>query len=75
MVKDYQPISLFGIQYKIVAKILAARLAKVVNEVVSFEQTTFIQGRQILDGPLMLSEIVDWYTKKNKKLMIFKNRF
>ncbi|GJV24561.1 putative RNA-directed DNA polymerase, eukaryota, reverse transcriptase zinc-binding domain protein [Tanacetum coccineum] len=71
VVKDYRPISLLGIQYKIIAKVLATRLAKVVNEVVRFEQTTSIQGRQILDGPLMLSEIVDWYKKKRKKLIIF----
>nr|GEV43230.1 hypothetical protein [Tanacetum cinerariifolium] len=59
-VKDYRPSSLLSIQYKFIAKVLATRLAKVLNEVVSYEQTTFIQGCQILDGPLMLSEIVDW---------------
>ena len=75
MFKYYIPISLLGIQYKILAKILATRLAKVENEVVSSEQTTFIDGRQILDGPLMLNEIVDSYKKKRKKLMIFKTDF
>ncbi|GJR37389.1 hypothetical protein Tco_1213073 [Tanacetum coccineum] len=25
------------------------------------EQSAFVLGRQILDGPLMLSEVIDWY--------------
>ncbi|GJW52934.1 RNA-directed DNA polymerase, eukaryota, reverse transcriptase zinc-binding domain protein [Tanacetum coccineum] len=39
------------------------------------EQSAFISGRQILDGPLILSEIIDWYKKRNKKLMLFKVDF
>ena len=59
-IKDYRPISLIGLHYKIIAKILANRLASVVSSLVSKEQSAFIAGRQILDGPLMLSEIMDW---------------
>nr|GEU98378.1 RNA-directed DNA polymerase, eukaryota, reverse transcriptase zinc-binding domain protein [Tanacetum cinerariifolium] len=61
-----------GVQYKIIAKILANRLAKVVDKVISHEQSAFISGRKILDGPLMLSEVMDWYKSRNKKFMIFK---
>lgn len=52
-VKDYRPISLIGVQYKIIPKSLANRLAKVIDEVICLEQSAFVQGRQILDGPLM----------------------
>ncbi|GJT47181.1 RNA-directed DNA polymerase, eukaryota, reverse transcriptase zinc-binding domain protein [Tanacetum coccineum] len=62
-VKDYRPISLINVHYKIIAKILANRLAKVVDKIISQEQFAFISGRQILDGPLMLSEMIDWYKK------------
>ena len=37
-IKDYRLITLVGLQYKIIAKILALRLAKVIGEVVSPEQ-------------------------------------
>ncbi|GJZ72750.1 putative RNA-directed DNA polymerase, eukaryota, reverse transcriptase zinc-binding domain protein, partial [Tanacetum coccineum] len=84
-IKDYRPISLIGIQYKIIAKILANRLSKVIDSVVSQEQSVspylsliesaFISGRQILDGPLILSEIIDWYKKRKKKLLLFKVDF
>ena len=74
-IKDYRPISLIGLHYKIIAKILANRLASVVRSLVSKEQSAFIAGRQILDGPLMLSEIMDWSTQRKKKMMIFKVDF
>ncbi|GKA37476.1 RNA-directed DNA polymerase, eukaryota, reverse transcriptase zinc-binding domain protein [Tanacetum coccineum] len=75
LITDYRPISLIGMQYKIIAKLLANRLARVLDNIVSPVQSAFISGRQILDGPLMVSEIIDWYKKKNKKLMIFKVDF
>ncbi|GJY39484.1 putative RNA-directed DNA polymerase, eukaryota, reverse transcriptase zinc-binding domain protein [Tanacetum coccineum] len=70
-IKDYRPISLIGVQYKIIAN----RMAKVIDKVVSNEQSAFILGRQILDGPLMLSEVIEWYKKKHKKLVVFKVDF
>nr|GEV88907.1 RNA-directed DNA polymerase, eukaryota [Tanacetum cinerariifolium] len=58
-IKDFRPISLIGFQYKIVAKFLANRLSKVIDSIISNEQSAFISGRQILDGPLILSEVID----------------
>ncbi|GJS58169.1 putative RNA-directed DNA polymerase, eukaryota, reverse transcriptase zinc-binding domain protein, partial [Tanacetum coccineum] len=52
-----------GMQYKGIAKILANRLAKVVNKVIGHEQSAFISGRQILDGPIMLSEVMSFGDK------------
>ncbi|GJW78508.1 putative RNA-directed DNA polymerase, eukaryota, reverse transcriptase zinc-binding domain protein [Tanacetum coccineum] len=75
LIKDYRPISLIGMQYKIIAKLLANRISTVIDKLVSPTQSTFISGRQILDGPLMVSEIIDWYKKRNKRLMIFKVDF
>nr|GFA12651.1 RNA-directed DNA polymerase, eukaryota, reverse transcriptase zinc-binding domain protein [Tanacetum cinerariifolium] len=67
--------SLIGAQYKIIAKVLANRLAKVIDFVISQEQTTFIKNRQILDGPLMVSELIHWCKRKKTKLMVFKIDF
>nr|GEZ03428.1 RNA-directed DNA polymerase, eukaryota, reverse transcriptase zinc-binding domain protein [Tanacetum cinerariifolium] len=58
-IKDYRPISLIGLHYKIVAKILYNRLSKVIDSITSPKQSTFISSRQILDGPPILSEIID----------------
>lgn len=53
-IKDYRPISLTGCKYKVIANVLANILSLVVSEV----QTNFIKDRQILDGPLMVNEII-----------------
>ncbi|GKD38306.1 hypothetical protein Tco_1258513, partial [Tanacetum coccineum] len=58
-IKYFCPISLINIHYKFIAKVLANQLSKVVNKIVSHEQSAFILGRQILDSPLMLSEMID----------------
>ncbi|GJY08595.1 putative RNA-directed DNA polymerase, partial [Tanacetum coccineum] len=75
VVSDFRPISLIGAQYKIIAKILANRLSRVIDSIISPEQTAFIRGRQILDGPLLVNELIDWYKRKKKTLMVFKIDF
>ncbi|RVW12414.1 putative ribonuclease H protein [Vitis vinifera] len=47
---DYRPISLLGGLYKLLAKVLANRLKKIIDKVISPDQNAFIKGRQILDG-------------------------
>jgi len=48
-----------GCLYKILAKVLANRLSKVVGSVISDSQSTIIKDRQILDGTLIANEMVD----------------
>ncbi|GJR32994.1 putative RNA-directed DNA polymerase, eukaryota, reverse transcriptase zinc-binding domain protein [Tanacetum coccineum] len=74
-VSDFRPISLIGCQYKIVAKVLANRLALVIPLVVSEVQMAFIKGRQIMDGPLLVNEIILWAKKHKKKLLLLKVDF
>lgn len=68
-------ISLIGAHYKIIMKVLASRFAKVIDSIVSHEQSTCVTGLQILDGPRMVNRIVDWFKKCKRKLMIFKINF
>ena len=73
--KDFRPISMVGSLYKIIAKLLARRLQKVINSLISPFQTSFIKGRQILDGALIASKLIDTCKKKNIKASIFKIDF
>ncbi|WMV13599.1 hypothetical protein MTR67_006984 [Solanum verrucosum] len=57
--KDYRPISLIGGVYKIIAKLLAERLKRVVSKLVNKNQMAFIKGRQIMDAALIASECID----------------
>ncbi|GJX94698.1 RNA-directed DNA polymerase, eukaryota [Tanacetum coccineum] len=75
MVKDFRPISLIGSLYKIIAKIMANRLVGVLEDIVSDVQSAFVAGRQILDGPFILNDLIQWCKSKKKQTMIFKVDF
>jgi hypothetical protein len=74
-ISDFRPISLLGCLYKIIAKVLAKRLAKVIDSVISPNQSAFIKGRNLVDGVLVVNEIVDWAKKAKKECLIFKVDF
>ncbi|XP_022026490.1 uncharacterized protein LOC110927176 [Helianthus annuus] len=73
--KDYRPISLIGIINKVISKLLANRLKKVLDTVVTPSQSAFIGGRFILDGPLIINEIHSWVKKAKKKVFFLKIDF
>ena len=62
----FKPTSLVGGQCKMLAKVLANRLKKVVSKVVSSAQNTFVEGRQILDAGLIANKAIDSMLKKNE---------
>ncbi|GJT95097.1 RNA-directed DNA polymerase, eukaryota [Tanacetum coccineum] len=75
MVKDFRPISLIGSLYKIIAKVLANRLVDKLGSIVNEVQSAFVKDRQILDGPFILDELIQWCKKKRKHLLCSKLYF
>ncbi|GKD47523.1 putative RNA-directed DNA polymerase, partial [Tanacetum coccineum] len=73
--KDFRPISLIGCFYKIIAKVLAERIKKVIDGVIGSAQNAFIKGRFILDGVLVADEAVDYLRKSRGQGLIFKIDF
>jgi len=61
--------------YKIFAKVLANRLCFIIGSVISDTQSTFVKGRQILDGILVANEVVDDAWECKKDLLLFKVDF
>lgn len=56
-VDHYRPISLSNVIYKIIAKTLANRLNKVLNELISPSHNAFLEGRQISNNILIAHEV------------------
>ncbi|GKU89788.1 hypothetical protein SLEP1_g3882 [Rubroshorea leprosula] len=74
-IEEYKPISLIGVIYKILAKILANRLKKVLDELIGKQQMSFISGRQLMDGVVIANELVDEAKKRKKSSFMFKIDF
>ena len=61
-----------GSLYKLLAKVLANRLKKVMGKVISKSQNAFVEGRQILDAILIANEVVDSRLKSNEGSVLCK---
>ena len=57
--KNYRPISLLQVDYKILARVMANRFKEVLCRVVSKFQTCCISGRDIADTIASIRDIVD----------------
>eukprot|EP00253_Pinus_taeda_P009371 PITA_09371 len=61
------PIALCNAIYKIISKVIANRLKPLLPLLISPEQTSYVEGRQILDGIILTHEIMQ-SLKQTKKL-------
>ncbi|XP_059067565.1 uncharacterized protein LOC131858359 [Cryptomeria japonica] len=60
LVKNRRPITLLNVSYKILAKMLAVRLEKILPKFIYPTQTSFIKGRYILENLITSWEAVEW---------------
>ncbi len=62
--KNWRPISLLNTDYKILAKILANKLKKVLPLIIDEDQTGYIMGRYIGQNIRIIEDVI-YYTEKN----------
>lgn len=72
---DFRAISLLGCLYKILAKLLVARLRRVLSSIIATTQSAFLPKRNILDGAVVINEVVGFTKKTRKPCLIFKVDF
>ena len=67
---NWRPISLLNADYKIIAKILQMKLAKVMPGIVNEHQTCSVPGRSIHNNMFLIRDIIDYSVMKKNSCAI-----
>lgn len=70
--KNYRPISLLQVDYKILARVMANRLKNVLCRIVSSSQTCCIMGRNILDTIASVRDVIEMADVEDLECYILK---
>jgi hypothetical protein len=73
--KDFRPISLCTVMYKVIAKCMVNRLRPILGEIVSLNQSAFVPGRLITDNALVAFEclhFIEQNINQNKNFCAYK---
>jgi hypothetical protein len=75
MIRQYRPICLLNVDFKIFPKLLIDRITPLADKIISESQTAFIKGRSILEGVVILHEVIHELKRFRNKGVIFKIEF
>ncbi|KAL9681628.1 hypothetical protein QQ045_013414 [Rhodiola kirilowii] len=72
---DFRPISLLNSSYKILSKCLANRLSTVLPYLISPTQTAFLANRNIMDGIMVINELIHALKTEGRSALVIKLDF
>ncbi|KAH0701659.1 hypothetical protein KY285_015937 [Solanum tuberosum] len=64
-VKGFRPIACYTVLYKIIAKVMATSMQKIMPSIICEAQAGFIPGRRICDNIILAQELVQAYIRKH----------
>ncbi|CAI7908302.1 unnamed protein product [Closterium sp. NIES-54] len=67
---NYRPITLLSVVYKLVAKVLASRIKKVLPREISNHQFSFLPGRRLADAVSVVADVVDAVAEGDKDWLL-----
>ena len=65
--KNWRPISLLGVDYKIASAVIANRIKKVLATIISHTQKGFLKNRSIAENTRLIYDIIDKLNSNNQK--------
>jgi hypothetical protein len=74
-IKQYMSICLLIVDFKIFSKMLTDRITPIADGLISESQTAFIKGRNIMEGVVILHEVVHELRRTGRRWVLFKIDF
>jgi hypothetical protein len=71
-IKQFDPIFLLNVSFKIFTKVAVNRMTGIAEKLISQSQTTFFPGRNVMEGVVMLHETTHELPRKKKNDVILK---
>ena len=66
-IQQYRPICLLNVSFKIFTKVATNRITNIAQRIIRPTQTTFIPGRNIMEGTVILHETIhELHNKKTR---------
>ncbi|XP_074297220.1 uncharacterized protein LOC141627923 [Silene latifolia] len=64
-VQQFSPIACCNVIYKTISKLLCNRLSEVLPDIISQNQSAFVQGRYILENVMICQDIIKFYNRQS----------
>jgi hypothetical protein len=74
-IKQFHPICLLNVSFKIFTKVMVNRMTRIATKLVNPSQMAFIPGRSIMEGVVMLHETIHEIHRKKMRGVILKLDF